>query len=273
MSAALVMDNSSDVMGIRWSPMMALSVVFHLVVFIVIILVPESIPTRSFKGVVYEVNLVEMPRGRDLHNRGAGLGTGKGKKGKGIAKKGAETRRIQTQEPKKKPLVIAKRTLNKKRTSTRKPKISSSQLIDRAISRIEKKVKSEDGGHVEKAISRLQKKVGQGSGSGSLGGGAITGLPFRIYQMEVEGWIKGHWAYPVAVDSQKSLEAIVVVKAKRDGTILKSWFQKRSNNAIFDQSVLKAIEKSNPLPPFPEGYRKSSDEFEINFNLKDLEGP
>ena len=90
--------------------------------------------------------------------------------------------------------------------------------------------------------------------------------------MEVEGWIKGNWSYPVAIHNKKGLEAIVIVKAKKDGTILKSWFQKRANDAIFDQSVLKAIERSNPLPPFPEGYRKSSDEFEIHFNLKELEG-
>jgi len=61
------------------------------------------------------------------------------------------------------------------------------------------------------------------------------------------------------------------VTVKRDGAILKRRFKKRSSSAVFDESVSKAIERSNPLPPFPEGYRKSHDEIEINFNLKDLQ--
>jgi colicin import membrane protein len=58
---------------------------------------------------------------------------------------------------------------------------------------------------------------------------------------------------------------------KRDGSILKTEIKKRSSDDMFDQSVIKAIERSDPLPPFPEGYRKSYDEIEINFNLKELE--
>ena len=94
----------------------------------------------------------------------------------------------------------------------------------------------------------------------------------RIYQVEVETRIKSNWSYPVAVQDQKKLEAVVMLKVSQDGTISKSWFKKRSADAIFDESVMRAIERSNPLPPFPEGYRKSYEEFEINFNLKDLEG-
>jgi len=57
----------------------------------------------------------------------------------------------------------------------------------------------------------------------------------------------------------------------RDGTISQFTFKKRSGDAIFDESVAKAIERSNPLPPFPEGFLKSSEEIEINFNLRELE--
>jgi colicin import membrane protein len=62
------------------------------------------------------------------------------------------------------------------------------------------------------------------------------------------------------------------LQVKRNGTIMKTEIKKRSSNPIFDQSVIKAIEKSDPLPPFPEWYKKSYDEIEINFNLKDLQG-
>lgn len=92
-----------------------------------------------------------------------------------------------------------------------------------------------------------------------------------IYQMEVETRIKGNWSYPVALQDSRNLEAIVIVEVKENGTILKSRFIQRSSNAMFDESVLKAIERSDPLPPFPEGYGRSYDEIEIRFNLNDLE--
>ena len=40
---------------------------------------------------------------------------------------------------------------------------------------------------------------------------------------------------------------------------------------MFDESVMRAIERSDPLPPFPEGFLKSFEEIEINFNLRELE--
>jgi len=110
-------------------------------------------------------------------------------------------------------------------------------------------------------------------------GAAISGnqldssIPMQIYKMTVETRIKDNWAFPAALinsEAQKKIEAIMVLMVKRDGTILKSWFKKRTANAIFDESVLKAIKRSNPLPPFPEGYNKSYDDIEISFNLDAL---
>jgi colicin import membrane protein len=269
MAATLVIGNSDDLMGMRWNPMLVLSVVLHLVVFIIILFVPQTIPTRHIKGVVYKVDLVDMPAAENLKPQGAT--TARAKKGKTVAKRDSQARRIQGRKDQKKPLVIAKRTVKKKSSSIKKPKVSSTQLIDRAISRIEKKVQSGQD-HIDKAISRLKSKTSGSPGSSSTGGRSLVGIPMRIYQMEVEGWIKSNWSYPVAVLDSKNPEAVVVVTAKNDGTILKSSFKKRSNDTVFDQSVLKAIEKSDPLPPFPEDYRRGYDEFEITFNLKDLEG-
>jgi len=262
--------NAGDLMGMRWSPMLVVSILFHLTFFSIILFVPESFPSRSIGGVVYEVDLVEMPSGGSLKLHE--MGPIKEAKGEAIAKKDKQAKRIPTLKKEEKPLVIAKRTIEKKSSPIKKPKVSSSQLIERAISRIERKVKSDGETHVDRAISRLESKVSSRFGSGLSGGQALSGIPIRLYQMEVENWIKSHWSYPVAVQSTRNLETTVLLKVKMDGTILKTWFKKRSSNRIFDQSVLKAIEKSDPLPPFPEGYKKSYEDFEITFNLKDLEG-
>jgi len=257
-------------MGMRWSPMLVVSILFHLTFFCVILYVPGAFPSRSIGGIVYEVNLVEMPSGGalKLHE----VSPVKGEKGEAIVKKDTQAKRIQPIEKEEKPLVIAKRTIEKNSKLIKKPKISSSQLIERAISRIERKVKSGGETHIDRAISRLESKVSSRFGEGLSGGQAGSGISIRLYQIEVENWIRSNWSYPVASQSTKNLETTVLLKVKMDGTILKTWIKKRSSNSIFDQSVIKAIEKSDPLPPFPEGYRKSYEDFEITFNLKDLEG-
>jgi colicin import membrane protein len=231
-----------------------------------------SIPTvRPIEGVVYEVNLVEMPRGGEL-KPGRSVSSSR-REGKTAVRKNKQAKRIRSRakEKKEKPLVIAKRTVKRGTSAKKKPKLSTSQRIDRAISRIEKKVKSGGETHVDRAISKLERKLGGQHGSGSPGSGSVTGIPIRIYQMEVESKIKDNWAYPVALQDSRNLEAIVVVMVRKNGTIIKTQVKKKSSSAIFDQSVLKAIERSDPLPPFPEGYKRSYDEIEINFNLKDLE--
>ncbi len=256
----------------RWGPVLILSVLFHLAVFSIFLFVPESFPhRRSFEGVVYEVNLVEMHGGSV--KKSGGTNSAKTKKPGPAIKKNTPAKRIEAPKKTAKPLVIAKRTVRKKTTPVKKPKKTASQMIDRAISKIERKVTSDNRSHVDRAISKLEKRVasGAGAGAGPSGGSPATGLPMQIYQMEVEGWIKSNWAYPVAMGDSKDLEAVVILRVKADGTVLKTSFAKTSNNDIFDQSVIKAIERSDPLPPFPETYRKNYEEFEINFNLKDLE--
>jgi colicin import membrane protein len=261
----------SSLMEMKWSPMVVLSVVLHLAIFSVVLFVPEAMPTRRFEGVVYSVDLVEMPAGVNLKPKGTISRTGK--KGTSVAKKGSQAKRIKPQKKKKEPVVIAKRTVQTKAPEIKKPKVSSSELIDRAVSKIEKKVKSEEKNHVERAISKLEGEVSTPTGPGPKEGTSVGGIPIQFYQMEVEDRIKGNWSYPVALQSREDLEAIVVVMVKRDGTIMKTEMKKGSSDPIFDESVLRAVKRSDPLPPFPEGYRKSYDEIEIKFNLKDLQGP
>lgn len=257
--------------------MLVLSGLLHLGVFLLIMFIPESMPSsRGIKGIVYEVDLVEMPSAGSQSSpreQAEAADDDRGKAVETIPREQTKAKRIQAPEEKKKPLVVAKRTVIRKSEKITKPKVPPAQLIEKAISRIEKKVEEKKSDPVKSAIAKLKEKVGTGSGTTSPGGvgGALNGLPIRIYQMEVENWIKGNWSYPVATREQRKLEAIVLLKVKEDGTILESTFQKRSADIIFDQSVEKAIEKSDPLPPFPEGYRKSYEEFEINFNLRDLE--
>lgn len=279
MVSMTMMGNSNELMEMKWGPVVLFSFLFHLAVFSAVLFVPGSFPTiRAVGGVVYEVNLVEMPGGGSSQRLTA-LTTPREGKTEALLKRETKARRIEEAKSEQKPLVVAKKTVEKTVTPTEKPKESPSELIAKAVEKIEKKVKSDNTEHLEKAISGLQAKVSGGTGTGpgagpSAGQGGLggTGGPMALYQMEVEARIKSNWSYPVAMDRPKNLEAVVVLMVRQDGTIVRSRIEKRSSSALFDESVLKAIERSNPLPPFPESYRKSSDEIEITFNLKDLEG-
>jgi len=265
----------------KWTAGVIISVLFHVVIFSFILFVPDSLPNRRIHGMpVYEVNLVEMPTtGRPPAIPRASVQ----KTGKAVeaGKDAPAARRIRPPVQEEKPVVIGKRVVERKKTTKpkkkkpTKPKVSPSKLIDQAVSKIEKKVKSrktED--HLAKALTRIETEARKSAVPGPVGGGAETGITIRMYQLAVEEQIKSNWSYPVALMEAKKLrelEAIVLVKVRQDGKIMKTWFKERSTSAIFDGSVLKAIDRSDPLPPFPEGYRRSYDEIEIRFDLSELE--
>lgn len=268
MKARWMTQNQDDV---KWSPVIILSVVFHLAIFSSILFIPDTYSARrSFDGMVYEVNLVEMPGG------GAKTVGGAPPKPEAVAKPEAPAKRIE-EPPKReeKPVVIAKKTLEKEAPAVEKPKESPADLLNKALSKIEKKVKTEE--HLDKALANLENKTGSrergtGQPGGAGGGGPPGGTGNRIYEMQVYSLIRSNWYYPPDLSSAKNPEATVVIMVKSDGTILKSQLEKRSSDVLFDESVMKAIERSNPLPPFPEGYRKTHEEFYINFTLNDLKG-
>ena len=273
MEAVLIEQKSHDPMEPKWHNMIAVSILLHLALFSIMLFVPEQINTRRIRTGVYEVHLVEMPARSSRPGIEGRTRTGKVINSRRF-KKAAPAKRISSVKKKERPTVIAKRTIRVKSKKTKRPKESPSTLIDRAVSKIQKKVRAEKKDPVDQAVSRLERRLSSSAGARSEAGRSDTGITGRIYEMEVVDRIKSNWSYPVDLISpkeRKNFEAIVVIEVERDGTVLKSWFKSRSSDVRFNQSVMKAIERSGTLPPFPEGYRKTHDEIEINFNLSDLE--
>jgi colicin import membrane protein len=101
--------------------------------------------------------------------------------------------------------------------------------------------------------------VGNGpAGDGTGGAGSGSG-PEMIYRSQIASYIRENWAYSEQLaDKNKNLTAWVMIEITPDGKIRDFWFEKRSGNTYLDESVSRAIQKSNPLPPFPPGVRVSS---------------
>ncbi len=276
-----------------WVKMLFLSLFLHLVLLCLILLVPEPAQTRRVPEVVYEVNLVSLPPARVPETSAAPKVKPKSAENTAKVLRAPPARPIRPAVPKAKPIVVAKRTIKSKKSATPKPRPPTKRL-EKALARIEKRVKAErkqrksptpppkventpeeNPRHLDQALAQLEKKWAAPP-AGSTGGSAPpSSVLLKLYQISVEEWIKNNWTFPVALDNTSSrgdLEAIVVVEVQSNGRILKSSFKRKSGHPVFNESVMRAIERSNPLPPFPEGYPKSREEIEINFNLRDLEG-
>ncbi len=63
-------------------------------------------------------------------------------------------------------------------------------------------------------------------------------------------------------------EAVIVLVIDNDGTVQKTWFEKRSGNSLYDQMALRAIKKAEPLPPLPKEWSEKTLEIGIRFHLE-----
>jgi colicin import membrane protein len=264
----------------KWVRMLALSFFLHMVVFSTVLFIPKNgAQYPSLRDRVYHIELVGPPsKGAPRGGRSGGAAI-KGKKTTQILR--TKTQRITVREKKKVP-VVAKRVSPKLKPKPEQSTTSSSGLIEEALSKIERKVTEQKKVEptptpTETVENEKPGKEGevasQAEGAGLPGTYSEVGKVIALYQMEIESAVKNNWSYPVALlnaKARKGPEAVVLLTVRNDGKIMKHWFKKRSHNPLFDDSVQKAIEKSDPLPPFPPGYKKSYDEVEINFSLKDL---
>ncbi|MBF0240915.1 MAG: cell envelope integrity protein TolA [Desulfamplus sp.] len=126
-----------------------------------------------------------------------------------------------------------------------------------ALSRMKSKVESQ---------SAAKKGSGGGSGSGASrgSGGAIssggqgsgtTSEAIGLYNLELTYKIRQNWSFNEKLaGADGKLEAKIMIKILQNGEVRDIWFETRSGNAYLDESAVKAIKKSIPLPTLPAGY-------------------
>lgn len=137
--------------------------------------------------------------------------------------------------------------------------------------------------NIEKAVSAIkQKQVNEPVPSATAAAKPNpAGSAARTPQNEFNSWLKEYSAHtklritknfniPPALAPKENLEAIIAIKILRDGTLDYTGFEKKSGNRYFDDAAVKAIKKSTPFPPFPEGIREGSIEIGIIFHPSQL---
>lgn len=187
--------------------------------------------------------------------------------------------------PPAKDEAINKKTLPAKNTAKEKKNIES---VKKTISEYKKEVDSSQTvsnqknlDNVIKDIEKLRQDVlksdekNASSDTGSFLAGFSEGaeLAEKIdrYRYKISYEVEKKWALPSElIDVGEKLETAIVFSVLPDGSIINIWFDKKSGNEYFDESVYRAVQKANPVSPHPQGIDQKSVDVGLRFTPKGL---
>lgn len=177
---------------------------------------------------------------------------------------------------------VPEKKVFKPKTSLKKKTFKPKRTVKKAVERIDKKVAKQPAppkpDPVASAIAKMRKKVAQtGQNPRAGGGGGVAGSAralemIDIYRQTVPFHIQKNWAFVHQLArAEKNLETVLILKILASGEIANIWFEKKSGNRLLDDSAYKAVQKSNPLPPLPTGYRRPFYEVGVIFTPEGIQ--
>lgn len=81
----------------------------------------------------------------------------------------------------------------------------------------------------------------------------MRGFEFLVYYNQLQRRVKESW---IVTERKEGLSAVVRFGVQPNGEIFDIELVKSSGDRAFDQSVLRAVNKVNPLPPPPPAYQQ-----------------
>jgi len=106
--------------------------------------------------------------------------------------------------------------------------------------------------------------------AGPAGAGVEMDEATKQYYAAVYQRIHEHWILPDIPEWGDNLEAVLIIKIRRDGVVANSFFESKSDNVYFNQFVTKTLREAAPLPPFPPRLDKSFIEIGLRFRPGEL---
>ncbi|UCG13616.1 MAG: TonB family protein [Deltaproteobacteria bacterium] len=239
----------------RWFWMLGCSLILH-ATFVVIATARWGINTgKQRMAPIYSVELVSLP----LPNRSKQQVSVASPRAKKLARRQAIP--IRRFRAKKQPFELKKKQL----AALPSYQPEEVEVDEQTLTKIEPRLPPSPPPAETDQVMAGKKKVSLVNIGGMMGEELSQAL--GLYRGLVNERIENNWAYPERLRAEQAmLEAIVVVRARRDGTVFDIQFEKKSGNPYFDDSVLKAILKSKPFPPFPDIYSPKEEEIVIRFS-------
>ncbi len=264
-----------------WIGMTGLSIVFHVLFFSGVLFLPQLRSPRQYIPSAVEVDLVSLPKAASHSQPASRQVSPPPKPIEDAEPVKTEIKPVEPVPPKpeglsEKPVSMEPSQLEVKR-SVKKQTYDAPKVIKSAIARIEKEAPKSRPRSVIQAIDKLKEEVESEEGMvlrGGVGTGGVSKKTLElldIYNAEIWQRIRKNWAFSEEMAGGTSdWEAVVVIKIMKNGDMRDIWFETRSGNSYFDDSVFKAVKKSDPLPPLPDGFRGPFYEVGFRFNPSEL---
>jgi colicin import membrane protein len=270
-----------------------ISMISHGIVLGALTLMPDLTPSRKIPYSVVNVRLVSAPAPK------AAVQTGKAPQRPATAAKAAPeptagkktvAAKPSKKEPKKvvpipKPDVKAEKEPIR---SLKQKTFKSSKVLENTLTKLKKEVDRSQPPSLEKALERLKEQVKEtepvpsvesSQAPGATGGVSAATTPseqeirdrIQIYNAEIAYQIRKNWVFSEQLaGNAKDLETALGITILPDGRIDKIWFDAKSGNRYLDESAYRALMKSSPLPPLPEGVFDESYTVGLRFGPKGL---
>ncbi len=153
--------------------------------------------------------------------------------------------------------------------------------LGKAMDEIRKRVILPSGNSRLQVPLRCGDSGGAASGNGASGiltenslsgAGSAAEVNARMYAYYRAVWarIKKHWTMSPGLLPKQNIVAVIHVRVLRNGSVEGINFEKRSGNAYFDESALRAVRKASPFPPLPAGGSEDHVEIGIRFHSSEL---
>jgi colicin import membrane protein len=199
-------------------------------------------------------------------------------KSKPIEKKATEEKKIVIKdktkpEPAKSDSALAKKEPKEMKEEAKSESASADSVRERLLQAAVDRAKSRE--NPQKPVKGDTYSAGSGEGEGAAGlgpggrggPGIVKGMDFIIYQNRMLGTIKDNWTW---IGQRSNLKVVVHFGVKETGEIVGLKIVQPSGDPSYDESVLRAVKKSSPLPAPPESYRKDFADVELTFRPRDL---
>jgi colicin import membrane protein len=121
----------------------------------------------------------------------------------------------------------------------------------------------------EELASVIRQSGAQGKSSASTGR-KVESVVLKQYLSSLYQKVHGYWILPEMRKFDQSLETIVVLTIRRDGSVADMQFERKSKDPYFDQFVMKTLRSASPMPRFPAVLSQASIEVGLRFKPGEL---
>lgn len=181
-------------------------------------------------------------------------------------------------KPKAKPQPVKKKPASQVKISQPQPKVRT------------KKVEKPDEAEMANALKNIDEQLQQrdeemrapaaGSPGTTTSGVPALGSPtgsveardpgYAQYQSRVRSKIMSNWVKTHTTSGTTRLSAQIRVRINASGAVISKTFSKRSGDAAFDASAMRAVERASPLPSPPPGVKAEAlrEGFVVHFRAR-----